>query len=551
MDQLKDISRNDLEDLLRFGMLLTELSASFINLKAEQIDNHIVHAQRLLCEALGIDRSTLWQPVGQSEDSLLLTHIYSPTDEIRTEPIDPATYTGGDRTLTPKDRSPVNIRMDAKAFFPWAYEQIRAQKAVVLNSMAELPPEATRDREFFNSYGTKSTVVVPLAVGGVWLGCLSFASVREERTWSDTLVSRFQLIADLFSNALVRKRAEKKLREKEERLALAAESANVHIWEYQAATASFLATKNAMEFYGVPSSEELPLKEFLEFVIPQDRPAVYEALQRALASSEKVSVEFRVKGPDGAIHWKAASGNTVRVDDGRSLRVLGVTVEITELKDMQEAARALSGQLIQAQEKERARLARELHDDITQRLARLAIDVGRVEQGAEPRIREVMGNVRGGLVRISEDVHALSYRLHPSMLEDLGLIEALRTESERFARVESIPVKVTVFDILESVPKDSALAVFRIAEEALRNIARHAKASSAELTLRKLDGGLQLAVRDNGCGFDAAARGHKPSLGHASMRERVHLVGGELDIESAPKHGTTVIAWVPIKGEPE
>jgi signal transduction histidine kinase len=203
--------------------------------------------------------------------------------------------------------------------------------------------------------------------------------------------------------------------------------------------------------------------------------------------------------------------------------------------------------LIKAQEDERARLARELHDDITQRLARLAIDVGRCEMGtSEHSPAETAREVREGLVRLSDDVHAMSYRLHPSMLEDLGLGEALKAEGERFTRREFIPVDVKLHETPEPVPRDAALCLFRVAQEALQNVARHGRARTVEVSLRDLDGGLQLAVRDDGRGFDPAVQRKRPSLGLASMRERVHLLGGELDIDSAPGHGTTIMAWVPL-----
>jgi signal transduction histidine kinase len=227
--------------------------------------------------------------------------------------------------------------------------------------------------------------------------------------------------------------------------------------------------------------------------------------------------------------------------------MLGAAVDITERKRAEEAARDLSGRLIKTQEEERARLARELHDDITQRLARLAIDVGRCEFGsAEVPPAEFARGVREELVRLSDDVHALSYRLHPSVLEDLGLSEALKAEAERFTRQEGIPAEVTLREVPEPFAHDAALCLFRVLQEALRNVARHAHADRVEVTLRGWDAGLQLAVRDNGRGFDPALERDRPSLGLASMRERVLLLGGELDLESAPGQGTTVVAWVPL-----
>ncbi len=200
--------------------------------------------------------------------------------------------------------------------------------------------------------------------------------------------------------------------------------------------------------------------------------------------------------------------------------------------------RDLSRRLIRAHEAERARLGRELHDDVTQRLAVLAIDVGRVERGGDKvLVTEIIRGIREGLVRLSEDIHALSYRLHPALLEDLGLAEALKAECERFARQESISADVKLRDVPDEVPPETALCLFRVAQEALRNVARHAKAGQVEVSVRALDGSLQLAVHDDGVGFEPAMQRTRPSLGLASMRERVSLVDGELDIQSAPGHG--------------
>jgi len=228
----------------------------------------------------------------------------------------------------------------------------------------------------------------------------------------------------------------------------------------------------------------------------------------------------------------------------------GFVRDITERKQTERAARALSGRLIAAQEAERARLARELHDDITQRLACLAIDAGRIESGlAGAERNETMRDLRDRLVRLSEDVHSLSYKLHPALLEDLGLPDALKAECERFSRHESLPVDVKLEQIPTKLPPDAGLCLFRVTQEALRNVARHAHAKAAAVSLRPLDGGLQLAVTDTGVGFDPGQHRHRPSLGLASMRERVRLVGGELDIESAPGHGTSIVAWVPVNGK--
>lgn len=203
--------------------------------------------------------------------------------------------------------------------------------------------------------------------------------------------------------------------------------------------------------------------------------------------------------------------------------------------------------LIRSQENERRRVARELHDDVTQRLARLAIDAGQMElQVPEPDRKAILVGIREGLARLSEDVHSLSYQMHPSIIEDLGLVEALRVEGDRVSRHASVAVKVIEEGLPRSVPREPALCLFRIAQEALRNVVRHAQARHVAIFLRGLDGGLELAVQDDGIGFDPAVRTRGMSLGLPGMRERVTLLSGRLDLETAPGQGTTLVAWLPL-----
>jgi signal transduction histidine kinase len=231
--------------------------------------------------------------------------------------------------------------------------------------------------------------------------------------------------------------------------------------------------------------------------------------------------------------------------------IIALLINRTRRRAAERMARSFRGRLIRAHEEERARLARELHDDVTQRLARLAIDAAQVEHvSSAPAASETAGALREGLVRLSEDIHALSYQLHPSVLEDLGLVAALKAECERFAEQESIPVEVKLSEIPEPVPAETALGLLRVTQEALRNVGRHAKARTVDVSLRCLDGGLQLAVHDDGVGFDPARQQANPHLGLASMRERVQFLGGELDVDSGPGRGTTILAWVPLEAAP-
>ncbi len=214
----------------------------------------------------------------------------------------------------------------------------------------------------------------------------------------------------------------------------------------------------------------------------------------------------------------------------------------------EQESRSLSQRLLTANEDERRHLARELHDDLTQRLARLAIDAAQAERGlpAAPDSGS-WRRMREELVRLSEDVHSLAYRLHPSILDELGLVEALRAECDHFLRREAIQVKLKSRNVPREIPSEVALCLFRIAQESLCNVARHARARAVEVSLAGMDGALQLSVHDNGIGFNPPQAHEHASLGLASMKERVGLVEGELHVESEPGHGATVVARVPLK----
>jgi signal transduction histidine kinase len=210
-------------------------------------------------------------------------------------------------------------------------------------------------------------------------------------------------------------------------------------------------------------------------------------------------------------------------------------------------SKGLAGRLVTAHEDERRRLARELHDDVTQRLAGLAIEAAMLEGGEKGSARgEAAHSIRAGLVALGEDVHALSYRLHPSVIEDLGLVEALKIECDRVANQGSLEVNFDSREVPKRLPADASLCLFRVAQEALRNIQRHARASRVDVSVAGKDGGIALAVRDNGAGFDASRAGERASLGLASMRERVRTLGGRLEIESGGGNGTKLSAWVPL-----
>jgi len=218
------------------------------------------------------------------------------------------------------------------------------------------------------------------------------------------------------------------------------------------------------------------------------------------------------------------------------------------LRQTREGLRKLAAKLLHAQEEERGRIAREMHDDWTQRLALLSLDIAKLEKhlGQPQTALHLLHSMQEQLVSLSEDVHALSRQLHPSILDDLGLVEALRSECASFAHRERIEVAYHPEGVPTAVPRDVALCIYRVAQEALRNVAKHAAVKEASVTLDATGKELLLRVEDRGVGSDPSKLRSAPGLGLSSMEERVRLIQAKLSIVSAPGRGTTVTVCVPL-----
>jgi PAS domain S-box-containing protein len=237
---------------------------------------------------------------------------------------------------------------------------------------------------------------------------------------------------------------------------------------------------------------------------------------------------------------------------GKYIGSTGSVMDITETKELlhklnkrKRDLQQLAGRLLSVQEEERRRLARELHDDLSQRLAVLAIKAGKVKsEGSTDEAADIIQNVQDELISISEDVHRISRQLHPSIIEDLGLEHALSSEIHNFSRLEEIPVKLE-YDIGSLEPSlDISISLFRITQESMRNIQKHANAKSVTIQLVRENNLLILTIKDDGRGFAPDRVKNMPGLGLKSMRERIRLINGSISYISLPGQGTTVQARV-------
>ena len=232
-------------------------------------------------------------------------------------------------------------------------------------------------------------------------------------------------------------------------------------------------------------------------------------------------------------------------DLGRAFNRMSEELERTTVSKVE--LEVLAQRLITAQEDERRRIGRELHDDLVQRLAATAIDVGTLERNPAltPDLRGGLVRVKQTLAALSEDVHGLSRRVHPALLDDLGLPAAIEAECRAFVERGGAPVEIRIDPALGGLDADLTLAVYRIVQETLRNIWQHASATEVSLTLEPHPRGVRLCVDDDGHGFERPRPGERRGLGLASMEERAHLLGGTFSITSTPGRGTRVEVVIP------
>jgi PAS domain S-box-containing protein len=250
----------------------------------------------------------------------------------------------------------------------------------------------------------------------------------------------------------------------------------------------------------------------------------------------------------------------VRVMYGGQEYALESNRDITERKQAEEALHRqqvqleeLTSKLLTAQEHERRRIARDLHDDVSQRLAALVLEVASVENHPSVMpadLAEALTTLRQGLEQVSDDVHSLAYRLHPSLLEHAGLRPAVEDHVQQVARRTGLPIRLKIAGVPTAVSLDHATCLFRVMQESVQNIVKHAQATQATVRLRGSSKGLGLSVLDNGKGFNAdEMSAHEQGLGLSSMEERLRQLHGVFRIQSRPSQGTKVCAWVPFEVE--
>jgi PAS domain S-box-containing protein len=518
-----------LVEQLSFEKLLSDLSEQFISLPGDQVAVNVEQGLGRIGEFLKMDRVTLFE--------------FSPD---RTELRMSFSWTGGGTTPAPTSVKAADL--------PWWRVRLLRGEVAFVSDANDLPEEALPEREYFRQMGILSAGTVPLSVGGEVNGAISFVSTKCRVIWTADLLNRVRVLGEVFWNALQRKRSMQALlssqvvlRESEERFRLVANTAPVLIWMSGKDKSCNFFNQGWLSFTGRSMEQELG-EGWALGVHPDDLQRCLRTYTASFDARAPFEMEYRLRRFDGEFRWIVDYGTPRFESDGTFCGYIGSAVDITERKTSEESLHTLSGRLINAQEQERARIARELHDDFSQRLALLGISLGQLwEELPESQTEQRTGvlEILRGTKEMSSDLHSLSHQLHSSKLELVGLVSALSGLCKEMGEKYKIEIHFTKSGSLPKIKKDVELCLFRVTQEALSNVVKHSQSERAQVDLGANPMGVSLRITDAGKGFEPDLSNPEAGIGLVGMRERLRLVGGRLSVKSELLHGTEILAEVP------
>jgi PAS domain S-box-containing protein len=344
-----------------------------------------------------------------------------------------------------------------------------------------------------------------------------------------------------------RKQAEQALGESEERLRLAVQAGRMFAYSWDASTDIIERSGESAEILGVNKDEAATGAAVSAMVHPDDKDRVETALAQLSVENPNLRITYRIIRPDETITWVERNSRAYFDQNEKVTRVVGMIVDVTERKLAEGVLSGVSRKLIEAQEQERNRIGRELHDDIGQQLTMLAIELGQLRDNPseiQSRVQELLKR----LVEISDDLQALSHELHSSKLGYLGVIPGIRNWCREFCERQKMEIDFRS-DVSHPIPLEIGLCLYRVLQEALHNVIKHSGTKRVEVKVAQHANEIHLDVNDFGKGFDIEIAKQDRGLGLTSMQERVRLVGGAIVIDSKPLAGTTINVRVPLGAE--
>lgn len=358
---------------------------------------------------------------------------------------------------------------------------------------------------------------------------------------------------------LERMQAEAAVQDAQERLKLSLEATDLGIWDWNIETGRVVWSEQVPPIFGLTrESFDGTYESYFRCLHPDDRGLVSQAIEASLHDGADYEVEHRIVRPDGRIRWVACKGDVLCDEDGRAVRMLGTVQDITDRKEadarlhaMLKQVRTLSGRLEVIREEERARIARELHDELGVGLTCLKIDLTRIKSllsNAGPTREPIDERLDRMIEYVDETIRSVQRivtELRPTVLDDLGLVAAIEWLAQDFERRTGIVCRCTIASDEFPADIERTTAVFRICQEALTNVVRHAAASAVGIRLGRDGDRLELDVSDNGCGIPEHKLAEPQSLGLLGMKERAELLGGKVTIKHGVRGGTIVSLRLP------
>jgi PAS domain S-box-containing protein len=365
------------------------------------------------------------------------------------------------------------------------------------------------------------------------------------------IVSQALLIFGLLWQRARKRRAESVVRESEKRFRVMADTTPSMVWMCDAQGKITYLNESGLAFTGFdPNAAHSDT--WSGCVHPDDLKNVLDTVSQALKTQQRFSLEYRLRRSDGVYRWMLDVAAPRVNGDGSFAGLIGSGTDTTNQKLAQQALEKVSGQLIEAQEKERTRIARELHDDICQRLALLSMELAtahRSSNGSTEAMKKSLEQIQNHCSEIAGDVQALSHQLHSSKLDYLGLAAAIRGFCTELSKQHGMSIEFSQKDVPIHLPKNVSLCLFRIAQEALHNAVKYSGTNQFTVRVLGMVDCVQLVISDAGAGFNVEAAKKNHGLGLVSMQERVNLVHGTLSVESQPGKGTKILAIVPLVDE--
>lgn len=416
-------------------------------------------------------------------------------------------------------------------------------------------PEATAETAFPEESQRKFALAMPIHINGsVWTLTFSFAKSR--RVWPEDLLPRLRLAGEIMAGALVRKAGGDALQESQQRYKLATTSGAVVVWDWDFATSEVYADPLLNSLLGCEEHEIRNFDDWMRLVHPEDVNLVLEGVRAHLDGElSRFAVEHRFVQRDGGVRWFSASGTVVRNEQGIAGRMVGTETDITERKLAEQELQHLSRRLLDLQDQERQRIARELHDGTAQNISAIGINLEYVRKAPvilPPKFRHALSECRTLCEQSLRELRTVAYVLHPPMLDHVGLFASLRSYVDGFAKRTGLDIELSAIGDVRSLPSEIEMDLFRIVQECVSNVHCHSGSRTAQVRLERRPTELILRVEDQGRGMPVKSPRPEPEgsfgVGLSGIRQRLRHLGGRLEIAST-NTGTTITAIVPLGSE--